>query len=970
MPTMMCAWTVAAAGMFLASVSHGQRSVADGQALMAERAAEALLRRPVTLDLRGVSVRRAVDAAAVRANVSVQYRTRLLEAYRGPVTLRVREIPLGVVLQQLLSGTSLRIVPDGATQLMIVEKTEMARALDGVITGSVFDASSKRPLRGATVFLDDATQGVRTAEDGSFHVTGLAAGSHRVRVRLMGYTGQSRVAEVSDGDAVAVRFELMQSANTLDQVIVTGTVVPTERKAIPNAMTVITAKQIEERGITRIDQLFRGDVPGMFSLNRGSGSFFDGVTMFSRGATALGAGAGTSLGTNAIKTYVDGVEVSDPQYFSQINPKSIERIEILTGPQASTVYGSNALNGVMQIFTKRGTSSAPQLTLNVLSGWIENEYSGARAPQHDHAAQVTGAEGRTSYSAGASWAYEGPWTPAQKSVRTGVFGGARIALPTSVGNVTTDVTYRRAYTRTRSAAESRQVATEGQQSGLYAVYEGSSTGGHTSPSLYTLTGETAGITMTYAPLAWWSHELGLGRDVTDIEVRSTARGYQAPHDTALRLSLDRTEKRSLRYTTTARLPLTHLAQMTVTVGADATQRLAMGSQLFGYGLTGTVSNNASVDVTRQPGHNSGSFVQAQIGLFDQLFVTYGLRAEWNPDFGAEAQPNYAPRYGIAYTKNVGTVTAKLRASYGKSTRPPLVGMKLATRVDPNDFLVSIYGQFNDQLANSDLGPEHQSGGEGGLELYFGTRASLVITRYNQTVSNLIARVPGIDSVRSLAPDPTFFGMTCTEVRSFGFTGWCANQDADGYAYAWVTQHRNVAGIRNQGWELQGQTSAGPLTIGGTYSWTKSRSLCVTPEFQNNFASLIQYAPQYRRGATFELLPEHSWAFSVTYAQSRTRVGLTVTGSGQARMGDDALSARHLAGDIRLLQDRWIVIDGPGVILLSPGYAMADVTAAQRFLPWVEGILEVRNLTAKYRNDMTPYNASIGRQGKVGAKIRL
>src|SRR5689334_7586600 len=130
------------------------------------RAAEALLRRPVTLDVRGVSLRRAVDVAAARAKVLVQYRTRLLEGYREPVTLHVRDVPLGVVLQQMLSATSLRVVPDGATQLMIVERAEVTRtALDGTIIGTVIDASTKRPLPGVSVLIDDATRGVRTASD-------------------------------------------------------------------------------------------------------------------------------------------------------------------------------------------------------------------------------------------------------------------------------------------------------------------------------------------------------------------------------------------------------------------------------------------------------------------------------------------------------------------------------------------------------------------------------------------------------------------------------------------------------------------------------------------------------------------------------------------------------------------------------------------------------------------------------------
>src|SRR5687767_14641869 len=259
------------------------------------------------------------------------------------------------------------------------------------------------------------------------------------------------------------------SANALEQVVVTGTVVATELKAVPSAITVVTAKQIEERGITKIDQLFRGDIPGLFAQNQGSamGALLDEVTtMFSRGATALSsASAGTSFGTNPIKTYVDGIELADAKYLSQIDPKSIERIEIVTGPQASTIYGSNAINGVMQIFTKRGSTPRPQLSLSLLSGWVENNFSSARTPQHDYSAQLTGVEGRFSYNAGGSWNYVGPWTPAKQSTRTGGFGGAKLDLPTAAGRVTADMILRRSFTQSVQRGATDQTRTGYRETG-------------------------------------------------------------------------------------------------------------------------------------------------------------------------------------------------------------------------------------------------------------------------------------------------------------------------------------------------------------------------------------------------------------------------------------------------------------------------------------------------------------------------
>src|SRR5690606_16924824 len=135
-----------------------------------------------------------------------------------------------------------------------------------------------------------------------------------------------------------------------------------------------------------------------------------------------------------------------------------------------------------------------------------------------------------------------------------------------------------------------------------------------------------------------------------------------------------TSRRSLRTTSTAQVPLHDMMRVVMTVGVDAWQNLRTGLSMGNLpSLTGTltpVSTGAvsvATTIRRQPGHNAGGFLQAQVGLWDQMFLTYGMRAEWNPFYGDEAQPNVAPRYGVAYTRAWGSVTTKMRASYGRST---------------------------------------------------------------------------------------------------------------------------------------------------------------------------------------------------------------------------------------------------------------------------------------------------------------
>src|SRR5690606_23215906 len=106
--------------------------------------------------------------------------------------------------------------------------------------------------------------------------------------------------EVNEGEAVTVDFLLEPSASVLDEVVVTGTVIATERKALTTPITVITGEEIEERGITRIEQFLRGEVPGVFVQDMGSENYSAGdiddpqlgamVTsrVFSRGQSRFG----------------------------------------------------------------------------------------------------------------------------------------------------------------------------------------------------------------------------------------------------------------------------------------------------------------------------------------------------------------------------------------------------------------------------------------------------------------------------------------------------------------------------------------------------------------------------------------------------------------------------------------------------------------------------------------------------------
>src|SRR5690606_32095001 len=245
---------------------------------------------------------------------------------------------------------------------------------------------------GAQVFIPGTSQGTLTNRDGGYLLAGVPAGSHTVRVSLIGYGSESRSVEVQAGQAATADFELRQSAIALDEVIVTGAGVATERRKLGNTVATIGTDALEEAPVSNVSELLQGREPGVVGLPSG-GSAGEGAKIRIRGTSSLSQ-------SNEPIVYVDGVRVDNaggwgprvstggggnPSRLDDINPDAIERVEILKGAAAATLYGTEASNGVIQIFTKRGSAGAPRFTLQVEQGLTR--YPGGR--YKDHAGFVT-----------------------------------------------------------------------------------------------------------------------------------------------------------------------------------------------------------------------------------------------------------------------------------------------------------------------------------------------------------------------------------------------------------------------------------------------------------------------------------------------------------------------------------------------------------------------------------------------------
>ena len=250
----------------------------------------------------------------------------------------------------------------------------------GAITGQVRAAESGQLLSSVQVFIQDLSLGGLSQANGRYLLQNVPAGTYTLSVQLIGYRTMTRTVAVAAGQTVVENFDLAQQALSLDEIVVTGTAGGTQVRAIGNVVErVDVSTRTEAAPVTNINQLLSAQTPGtqMLGLSANVGT---GTVIRIRGTSSL------TLGSNPL-LYVDGIRVDNAYNrgpnlrgggqstrMNDFNPEDIQSIEIIKGPAAATLYGTEASNGVIQIITKKGASGSPSLDFVVRQGlnWISN----------------------------------------------------------------------------------------------------------------------------------------------------------------------------------------------------------------------------------------------------------------------------------------------------------------------------------------------------------------------------------------------------------------------------------------------------------------------------------------------------------------------------------------------------------------------------------------------------------------------
>ena len=721
------------------------------------------------------------------------------------------------------------------------------------IGGTVVDAETLRPLFGAQVSVDGTSLGTLAGANGAFLIEGVPGATATMRVLMIGYATWEETVNVGDR---AIRVELRRQAIALDEIVVTGTAGGARSRAVGNAVSAVTMSEvIERRSPPKIQSMLTAEVPGL-RLRSVGGEIGGGGSIKIRGTGSL-------VLSNEPVIFVDGVRVDNrdnvnsaafnnsrggPSRLNDLALNDVERIEVIKGPAAATLYGTEASNGVIQIFTKRGQQGAPRFEVSLRQGAAflydaANKYPVVWGVDSDTGQLLSANLVELENERGTPIFRTGLPTSVFASVSGGIenlryyfsadvlrdqgmvdyqwqnklAGRSNISYTTDNFEVGANMGFIRQKTHTSGG---EQAVTFQLMWGSPLKLDGPSRGFfRNSHDDYhsSVSGEeevdrfTGGFYLRHSPFEWLTHRLDLGGDFGNQ--RSFSLWPRTPQQPGpFRRSIgqkdvlqDRTTLTTINYSATVPFSLGNDLTLETSSGVQYYQRKHQITRASGVEFpvpgVSTVSAAAQrlADESFIENKTFGVFVQEQIGWRNRLFLTGAVRGDDNSAFGENFDFVVYPKVSTAWVLSeepfwsVPLVnTLKLRAAWGQAGQQPDVFA--ATRLyTPATGRGGIPTLTPSNIGNPDLKPEV------GQELELGFDASLLdqkvtidFTYYNQTRRDAI--------------------VPAAALPSLGFPG---------------TQFINVGEVSNKGFEVAVGTQVlrsedWALDLGASYATTDNK----------------------------------------------------------------------------------------------------------------------------------------------------
>lgn len=588
----------------------------------------------------------------------------------------------------------------------------LGAAQTGTVAGRVTNSATLGPISGAQVTVEGTGLGGLSDAQGRFSIEGVPAGSQTVNVQYLGFAETTVAVDVVAGGTANVDVSLQTSAIQMDGLVVTHSGEQQRRREIANAVGSIPVSSVTEVApVNSMSDLIQGRAAGVTILSS-SGVTGSGSKIRIRGSSSI------SL-SNAPLVYVDGARVSSNERSStlntggqttsrldDLNPEEIESIEIIRGPSAATLYGTQAANGVIRITTKRGGGGGTGVRSNIWSEagvvldrndypavWLAEDASGSACPSIDRGLGLCNQDQirsfnlltdpqTTPFRRGTRYSVGGNVSGAANDVVDYFLSAERSSEEGTLPNNDLQSWGFRANLGIRPAEEFTIQASSGfhtsrlrlpnnDNSSLGIQAQGLLGGSPTPDGWWRFTPQqlflmetysdvdrfTGSISSTWVPATWLSLRASSGLDVVGQVDSQFIPPGEIPRgrDVLGNRTVNETHNTNVTVDVsgTASFDLTDQLNSRTSVGAQFYHEGRSGVQTFGEELVaGTNSLAAAAATTADEftieSRTLGVYVQQQFGLNDRLFVTAAVRGDDNSAFGENFSAVLYPKLSASW----------------------------------------------------------------------------------------------------------------------------------------------------------------------------------------------------------------------------------------------------------------------------------------------------------------------------------
>jgi TonB-dependent SusC/RagA subfamily outer membrane receptor len=787
--------------------------------------ASSVLHRKAETNVSDVPLTAALSRLAENSGVSLAYSPSLLSAYGQRVDCECSQLSVGDALERMLWPTKFshseqngkivialktpndRVRPrgrgeniratDGVSALSVdhaspFDPSELETSVSvqpvqqvGTVAGRVTDAATGYPMASVAVAISALGIQVATDDDGRFTVPGLPVGTHQLSLRRIGYRPETQQVRVSQGGTAEVNVTMIVQALSLDEVVVTGTAGVARRREVGNTISSINFAQAMVAPSMNVEAALQAQAPALNVL-QSSGTMGTSSQIRLRGNISVAM-------TNQPLLYVDGVRVRsegypqnspsgvsnrganvNPSPLNDINPSDIERIEIIKGAAATTLYGTEAAAGVIQIFTKSGSSGRGRWTAQVDLGADKAPKFGTEEVPYIHMEPWLKTAFRQKYSlsvaGGAetfryfvSSAYEDnegvlPLDWEKRAVIRGNFDFEPLQDLQLTWN-TSYSSYDVSQTPSGNNAQGLLLNVFRQEKNYLSSAEKEDIDQILNQDVLTNIGHLiTGMTATYAPVASFTHRLTVGYDLSNYEGRFLRPfGFVFVPEGILSTTVWTSDVLTVDYTGTLGFGIARELRSSFSWGAQHITTQEFNRQATAEEFPGPSDPTVS-SAARSVGYeerikvvNAGFFAQNVLDFKNRYFLTLGLRVDGNSafgqDLGLQAYPKASMSYVISdeqfWPQAFGNM--KLRFAYGHAGRAP--GAFDAVRTwDPVGWAGEV-AYYPRNVGNAELGPERTTEIESGFESsLFDGRLTTEFTYYRRKTSDALFDVLQVPSL--------------------------------------------------------------------------------------------------------------------------------------------------------------------------------------------------------------------------------